>query len=105
MSDPKVVAEVEAQLLHYAPAMERLNNLLLARDPIASGCLKEIACCICDLCAHLGLDYDVTIGTLLLQYTGGAMQVSPEKWVEYTRNIAPQCNANKMRTIEARNAD
>ena len=61
-----------------------------------------VACFVCDLCAHLGVEYDPAIGTLLLQYVGGIMGSSPEKWERYTTDVAPQCNVNKLRKMPTR---
>ena len=102
LSDPEVVARIQEQLLRYQPTMEDLEAKLAAGDPVAKGCLREIACYLCDLCAHLGVDYDPAIGTLILQFVGGIMAQSPEKWVTYTREVAPGCNANKLRREQAR---
>lgn len=102
MSDPEVVRKVQEELLRYQPVLDRLTELLEGDDPVAKNATREIACFACDLCAHLGVEYDPAMGTLLLQFVGSMMARSPEKWEAYAREIAPQCNANRLRMTEAR---
>lgn len=104
MSDPEVVKQVQAQLLRYQPSVARLGELVEDQDPIAVACVKEIGCFVCDLCDRLGVEYDPAIGGVLLQWVGAMMSESPEKWEKYTREIAPQCNANKLRMTRARSS-
>jgi hypothetical protein len=102
MSDPDLVRQVQEQFLRYQPSMKRVQELVAARDIVTMVCVREIACYLCDLCARLETEYDPAIGQLLLQHVGKLMAQAPARWEEYTRDIAPGCNASKLRTAQAR---
>jgi len=95
-------AEHLEQFARYKPALLELQKRIDEDDPVAREALNQIACYLCDICAHIGLSYDPMAVLVIAQEVCAKMAERNDQWSAYTREIAPRANARKLRTQQDR---